>query len=157
VDQLILPILAKLGSKYVFYVSTFHSDMYLMGKNWEMPTMDQFIDSLTHEKEKIIQMGLIKDPKAHALTIHDGKRSFKQNKKEKLNEKEGYSKPFNDSLGSKDSSNSKKNKKGNHCTYYNKPNHEQSTCMKKHIELVEHALHQKNLGNFIPEGVKKKE
>jgi hypothetical protein len=40
-------------------------------------------------------MGLLKYPKAHALTMHDGKGSSKQNRKE------GYSKPFNDSSGSK--------------------------------------------------------
>jgi hypothetical protein len=71
-------------------------------------------------------MGLMKYPKAHALTMHDGKGSSKQNMKE------GYSKPFKDSSGSKDSSNSKwKKKKGKECTYWNKPNHEESTCMKK--------------------------
>jgi hypothetical protein len=80
-------------------------------------------------------MGLMKDPKAHVLTMHDGKGSSKQN------EKEGYSKPFNDSLGSTDSSDSKKKKKkGKQCTYWNKPNHEGSTCMKKHIDLMEQAL-----------------
>ena len=100
-------------------------------------------------------MGLIKDPKAHALTMHDGKGSSKQNEKEKHNEKEGYSKPFTDSSGSKDSSDSKKKKKGKQCTYCNKPNHEESTCMKKHIDLIAHALQLNNLGNFIPEGFKK--
>ena len=105
VDQLILTILARLGPRYVVYIFTFHLGRYLIGTNWKMPTMDQFIDSLTHEQKKLIQMGLIKDPKAHALTMHDGKGSSKQN------EKEGYSKPFNDSSGSKDSLDSKKNKK----------------------------------------------
>ena len=71
-----------------------------------MPTLAQFIESLTQEKTKLIQMGLMKDPKAHALTMHDGKGSSKHNRKE------GYSKPFNDSSGSKDSSYSKKKKKG---------------------------------------------
>jgi hypothetical protein len=89
-----------------------------------MPTLAQFIESLTQEKTKLMQMGLMKDPKAHALTMNDGKGSSKQNGKE------GYSKPFNDSSGSKDSSDSKK-KKGKQCTYWNKPNHEESTCMKK--------------------------
>ena len=54
VNQLIITILAKLGPQYVVYVSTFHSGRYLMGTNWKMPTMDQFVDSLTHEKAKII-------------------------------------------------------------------------------------------------------
>jgi hypothetical protein len=65
VHQIILTILAKLGPKYAVYVSTFHSGRYLLGTKWKMPTMEQFIDSLTHEKEKLIQMGLLKDPKAH--------------------------------------------------------------------------------------------
>jgi hypothetical protein len=100
-------------------------------------------------------MGLIRDPKSHALTMHDGKGSSKQNGKEKQNEKEGYSKPFNDSLGFKDYLYSKKKKKGKKCTYYNKPNHEESTCMKKKIDLMAEVLQHNNLGNFIPKGVKK--
>ena len=47
-NQLILTILAKIGPEYVVYVSTFHSGRYLMGTNWKMPTMDQFVDSLTN-------------------------------------------------------------------------------------------------------------
>jgi hypothetical protein len=54
-------------------------------------------------------MGLIKEPKAHALTMQDGKGSSNQKstqkRKGKKEAKEGYSKPFNDSLGSKESSN----------------------------------------------------
>jgi hypothetical protein len=73
--------------------------------------------------------------------MHDGKGSSKQNRKE------GYSKPFNDSSNS---SNSKKKKKGKQRTYCNKLNREESTCMKKHIDLMAHALQQNNLGNFIP-------
>jgi hypothetical protein len=97
-------------------------------------------------------MGLKKDLKAHALTMHDGKGSSKHNWKE------GYSKPFNDSSGSRDSSDSKKKKKkkGKQCTYCNKPNYEKFTCMKKQINLMAQTLQQNNLGNFIPEGVKKK-
>jgi hypothetical protein len=78
-------------------------------------------------------MGLMKYPKAHALTMNDGKESSKQNGKD------GYSKPFNDSLGSRDSSDSKK-KKGKQCTCCNKLNHEESTCMKKQIDLIAQAL-----------------
>jgi hypothetical protein len=83
VYQLILTILSNLGQEYVVYVSTFHSGMYLMGTNWNTPTIDQFIDSLTHEQKKIVHMGLIRDPNEHALTMLYGKGSSKQNKKEK--------------------------------------------------------------------------
>jgi uncharacterized protein (DUF927 family) len=88
-------------------------------------------------------MGLIKDPKAHSLTMHDGKGSSKQKGKGQSHpepKKEGYSKPFNDSSGSKDSSDSKKKKKGKKCTYCNKSNHEESTCMKKQIDLMAQVL-----------------
>jgi hypothetical protein len=53
-DQVIVTILSKLGTKYVFYVSTSHSNIYLLGSKWKMPTMEQFVDSLTHEQEKLI-------------------------------------------------------------------------------------------------------
>jgi hypothetical protein len=93
-------------------------------------------------------MGLMKDPKEHALTMHYAKGSSKENGKE------GYSKLFNDSSGSKESSYSKKKKKGKQFTYCNKENDEESTCMKKKIDLMAQTLQQNNLGNFIPEGVK---
>jgi hypothetical protein len=73
--QLILTILAKLGPEYAVYVSNFHSGRCLLGENWKMTTMDYFIESLTREKKKLIQMGLMKDPKEHSLTMHDGKGS----------------------------------------------------------------------------------
>jgi hypothetical protein len=65
--QLIVTILAKLGPKYVVYVSNFHSGKCILGANWKMPTMAQFIESLTQEKKKLIQIGLMEYAKAHAL------------------------------------------------------------------------------------------
>jgi hypothetical protein len=50
-----------------------------------------------------------------------------------------------------------KKKKGKQCTYLNKPNHEESTCMKKQIDLMTQVLQKNNLGDFIPKGSKKKE
>ena len=82
-NQLILTILSKLGPEYVVYVSNFNSSKCLLGANWKMPTMAQFIESLTKEKTKLIQMGLMKYPKAHALTMHDGKGSFNLKSKQK--------------------------------------------------------------------------
>jgi hypothetical protein len=37
-----------------------------------MPSLEVFIESLTQEKNKIINMGKIKGTKAHAITMHDG-------------------------------------------------------------------------------------
>jgi hypothetical protein len=85
---------------------------------------------------------------------------LKQKQKEILHpesKKEGYSKPFKDSSGSKYSSNSKgKKKKGKKCTYCNKPNHEEYTCMKKQIDIMTQVLQKNNLGDYIHEGAKKK-
>jgi hypothetical protein len=75
--QLILTIFSKLGPKYVVYVSNFHSGRCIFGTNWKMPTLAQIIESLTQEKTKLIQMGLMKDPKSHSLTMHNGKGSSK--------------------------------------------------------------------------------
>ena len=57
-DQLILSILFKIGADYSFFVSTFHS-VKLSTPNWKMPTLNSFIESLTQEHDKLIQMGII--------------------------------------------------------------------------------------------------
>ena len=57
-DQLILTILSKLGADYSVFVSTFHS-VKLSTPNWKMPTRNAFIESLTHEHDKLIQKGII--------------------------------------------------------------------------------------------------
>jgi hypothetical protein len=51
---LILTILAKLGLEYIVYVSNFHFGRCILGENWKMPTMAQFIESLTQEQTKLI-------------------------------------------------------------------------------------------------------
>ena len=45
--------------------------------------MAQFVEFLTQQQKKIIHMGLMKDPKAHVLTMHDGKGSSNQKSKQK--------------------------------------------------------------------------
>jgi hypothetical protein len=72
-NQLILSILSKLGLEYVVFVSTFHTMRFTSGATWKMPTLDQFIESLMHEKDKLIKMGIIKGPNVHALVVHERK------------------------------------------------------------------------------------
>jgi hypothetical protein len=36
-----------------------------------MSTLDQFIEALTHEQDKIIKMWILKGPNAHALVVHE--------------------------------------------------------------------------------------
>ena len=136
---MVLSILSKLGLEYSVFVSTFHSVRFTSGKNWTMPTLDAFIESLSQEQDKLINMGKIKGFKAHALAVHDGshnpKQKFKSKDKGKAHanpKKEGNTKPFNDSSGSK----GEKWKKMEKCTYYQKGFHPESSCMKKQMDQM---------------------
>ena len=57
-DQLILAILSKLRADYSFFVSTFRAGK-LTTPGWKMPTLNAFIESLTNEHDKLVQMGII--------------------------------------------------------------------------------------------------
>ena len=48
------------------FVSTFHSRK-LTTRNWKMPSLDDFMESLTQEKDKLVKMGTIKSSKDQAL------------------------------------------------------------------------------------------
>jgi hypothetical protein len=68
-----------------------------------MPSLEAFIESLTQEQRKLINMGKIKCPKVHSLTVQDvnihqyQKYKYKDKRKSRANsKKEVYSKPFND-------------------------------------------------------------
>jgi hypothetical protein len=124
--QMILTILSKLGLEYSIFVSTFHLVRLTSGATWMMPSLDDFIESLTQEKNKFINMGKIKRPKVHALTLQDGSshKNHKSKHKHKMEvranlNKEAYSKSFNDASGSKGG----KGRKWKNCTYSHKGFH----------------------------------
>jgi hypothetical protein len=105
--QMVITILSKLGLKFYVIVSTFHTIIFTSGATWKMPSLEDFIESLTQEKNKFINMGAIKGPWAHALTVHDGSQKYQKSKyKDKRKshahtKKEGYTKPFTNASGSK--------------------------------------------------------
>jgi hypothetical protein len=157
--QMVLTILSKLGPKYLVFVSTFHLVIFSSRSTLKMPSLEEFIESLTQEQSKLINMGKIKGPKAHALIVQDGSGHQYQKSKDKYKrkahanpKKEGYSKPFNDASKSKGG----KGRKEEKCSYYHKRFHPESTCMQKHIYLMNQILQQNNLGDRILEGAKKK-
>jgi hypothetical protein len=131
--QMVLTILSKLGPEFSVFVSTFHSVRFTSGATWKMPSLEDFIESLTQEKTKLINMGTIKGPRAHALTVHDGSQKYHKSKdkdKQKSHahpKKEGYTKPFTDASRSK----GEKGRKGEKCTYCHKGFHSESACMQK--------------------------
>jgi hypothetical protein len=40
-----------------------------------MPSLDTFIETLIQDQDKLINMGMIKKSKVHALVAHDGNNS----------------------------------------------------------------------------------
>ena len=104
---MVLTILSKLGPELYIFVSTFHSIKFASGATWKMPSLEDFIEDLTQEQTKLINMGKIKGPKAHALTVQDGSHKYQKYKdKDKWKarahpKKEGYTKPFTNASGSK--------------------------------------------------------
>ena len=104
---MVLTILSKLAPEFSVFISTFHTIKFTSGATQKMPSLEDFIESLTQEKTKLINMGTIKGPRAHALTVHDGSHKYKKYKykyKWKSHahmKKEGYTKPFIDAFGSK--------------------------------------------------------
>jgi hypothetical protein len=118
-----------------------------------------FIESLTQEQAKLINMSKIKGSKVHALAVQEG--SSHQNQKSKHTDKgkghanpnkEGYSKPFNDSFGSKGG----KGRKGEKCTHCQRGFNSEYVCMQKQIDQMAQILQQNNPGDRIPKGAKKK-
>jgi hypothetical protein len=106
--QMVMTIISKLGPEYSMFVSTFHSLRFASRTNWTMPSLEAFIESLTQEQNKLINMGKIKGLKVHALTVQYGSgyqyKKSKDKDKRKTHgnpKKEGYSKPFNDASRSK--------------------------------------------------------
>ena len=117
-DQLILTILSNIGADYSVFASTFHS-VKLSTPNWKISTLDSFIESLTQEHDKLIQMGIIRSSRDQALIAGGPKVVNDKGKKkdESHVEKEKSKEPS----GSK---RSKKNGKGKTlCSYYGRGFH----------------------------------
>jgi hypothetical protein len=156
--KMVLTILSKLHPKFYVFVSTFHSIKFASRATWKMPSLEEFIESLTQEQTKLVNMGKVKGPKVHALTMKYGSHQYQKSKDKDKNKshanlkKEGYSKHFIDAFRPKGG----KGRKGEKCTYYHKRFHPKSTCLHKKIYLMTQILHQNNLGDPIPEGAKKK-
>jgi hypothetical protein len=120
--QMVLTILSKLGPEFSVSVSTFHYVRFTSVATWKMPSFEDFIESLTQEQTNLINMGKIKGPKVHALTVEDGSHQYQKSKykdKRKAHahpKKEEYTKPFTDASRSK----GVKGIKGEKCTYSHK-------------------------------------
>jgi hypothetical protein len=78
--QMVLTILSNIGPELSVFISTFHTVRFTSGATWKMPSLEDFIESLTQEKTKLISMGTIKGPRVHALTVHDDRHKYQKSK-----------------------------------------------------------------------------
>ena len=139
-DQLILAILSKLGTYYSVFVSTFHS-VKLTTPNWKMPTLNAFIESLTNEHDKFIQMGIIRSSEYQALVA--GGPNTANGKGKPKNEPPVDKEQSDHPLGSQ---RSKKNGKGKTlCSYCGRGFHPESSCMRIKIDEMNLLLKKHNI------------
>ena len=86
-DQLILSILSNLGPDFSIFVSTFHSGKLTLW-NRKIPSLEKFMESLTHKQEKLVQMCTIKTKyQALAVGVSNSSKGKSKSKNLKLPEK----------------------------------------------------------------------
>jgi hypothetical protein len=66
-EELIFSIQSKIGPEYYVYTSSFHTTKLAMGSTWKISSLDEFMESLIHEKTKIIYIGALKSSNPHVL------------------------------------------------------------------------------------------
>ena len=95
-----------------------------------MPTLNSFIESLTNEHDKLIQMGIIRSSKDQALVAVGPRVAIDKGKKkdESPMEKEQSNEPSH-------SKRSKKNGKGKTlCSYCGRGFHPERSCMRRQLD-----------------------
>ena len=61
-EKIVLAILLKLGPNYSVFVLTFYATK-LIARAWKIPSLADFMESLTEEQDKLVMMGTIKPSK----------------------------------------------------------------------------------------------
>jgi hypothetical protein len=58
-ERCIYIILAKLGSAYYIFVSTFYATREALGTSYKNPSLESFCDALIREKDNLVQLGVV--------------------------------------------------------------------------------------------------
>ena len=104
-----------------------------------MPSLVDFMESLTQEQDKLVMMGTIKPSKDQDLVARDSRVDSKSKNKSKkpLEQKRDKNKSSEEPQGSKNNYQKKKNKgEMSKCAYCSKGYHPKSSCMKNKIDLL---------------------
>ena len=152
---MILSILSKLHPEFSVFVSTFHSGILTL-RNWQIPTLSSFIESLTEEQENLVQMGIIKaKDQALAMGVSNSSKGKSKANNSKLPEKKKPEKLKSSDGGSNPpKEKDKKGKEKTKCTYFHKGWNPESSCMKKSIDQMAQLLDENNIP--FPDGTRKK-
>ena len=150
-----LSILSKIGPKFSVLVSTYHSRR-LKSTHQKIPSLDSFTESLTHEQDKMIQMGALRASTNQALLAWETKNvqaRRKQKCKEKKNIEFEPKKQFDPTYEASGSNKDKHQRFGKgKCSYCNKGNHTEKGCMKKTIDHMSRLLEQHNITSLNAKG-----
>ena len=124
-----------------------------------MPTLNAFIESLTNEHDKLVQIGILISSKYQALFVGGPKASNAKGKQKKEKTKFYPPKQKEKNQQLDEPSGSRKNKqrgKGKTtCSYCARGFHLESSCMKRTIDQMALLLEKNNI--TLPEGTRKKD
>ena len=144
-----LSILSKLDLEYSVFVSIFHSKMDSF-PYWKITSLDSFVDSFIHEKDKLTLIGVIKTSKYQALLVVDSNKVQDKGKSKGKEHKKTDSKPKENQNNSEGASRSNKKKKFEKkiCPYCMRGFHLEDSCMKKRVDQLTTLLKQNNI--YLP-------
>ena len=113
-----------------------------------MPTLESFIESLTEEHDKLIQMGIIQSSRYQALVTGGPKVANEKGKQ--MDESHVEKEQSNDPSGLK-----RRNKNGKGktlCSYFGRGFHPESTCMRRTIDEMALLLKKHNIIILLAQG-----
>ena len=130
-----LSILRKLGTNYSVFVSIFHFGRASI-PNWKMPSLDSFVESLIHDQDKLVQMGVLHTSKNQALLVTDSTKAQAKGRPKGKEPKASDSKPKENQKTSEGALGSKKKKmfEKKMCPCCMRGFHPEDQCMKKQVD-----------------------